>query len=69
MFLAPSRSDLGESLLTTTLLRVYLREPAGKTPTDGYLNRIIESEISWVVGDALLKHLQETSQIAQLIKF
>ena len=35
MFLAPSRSDLGESLLTITLLGVYLIEPAGKTPTAG----------------------------------
>ena len=33
MFLAPSHSDPGESLLTTTLLGVYLGEPAGKTPT------------------------------------
>ena len=33
MFLAPSRSDLGESLLITTLLGIPLEEPDGKTPT------------------------------------
>ena len=33
MFLAPSRSDPGESLLITTLLGIPLREPDGKTPT------------------------------------
>ena len=37
MFLAPSRSGLGESLPTTTLLGVYLGEPAGKTPTKGVM--------------------------------
>src|SRR6185436_9006477 len=35
MFLAPSRSDLGESLLITTLLGIPLGEPDGKTPTAG----------------------------------
>ena len=35
MFLPPSHSNLGESLLTTTLLGVYLGEPVGKTPTTG----------------------------------
>ena len=33
MFLAPSRSDLGESLLKTTLLEIPLGNPDGKTPT------------------------------------
>ena len=33
MFLAPSCSDLGESLLITTLLGIPLGEPDGKTPT------------------------------------
>ena len=33
MFLATSRSDLGESLLITTLLEISLGEPDGKTPT------------------------------------
>jgi len=33
VFLAPSRSDLGESLLITTLLGIPLGEPNGKTPT------------------------------------
>ena len=33
MFLAPSHSDLGESLPTINLLGVYLGELAGKTPT------------------------------------
>ena len=33
MFLAPSHSDLGESLLITTLLGIPLGEPEGKTPT------------------------------------
>ena len=33
MFLAPSRYDLGESLLITTLLGIPLGEPDGKTPT------------------------------------
>ena len=33
MFLAPSRSDLGESQLITTLLGIPLGEPDGKTPT------------------------------------
>ena len=33
MFLAPSCSDLGESLLKTTLLGIPLGEPDGKTPT------------------------------------
>ena len=33
MFLAPSSSDLGESLPTINLLGVYLGELAGKTPT------------------------------------
>ena len=33
MFLAPSRSDLGESLLITTLLGIPLGEPDGKIPT------------------------------------
>ena len=32
MFLAPSRSNLGESLLITTFLRIPLGEPDGKTP-------------------------------------
>ena len=35
MSLAPSRSDLGESLLITTLLGIPLEEPDGKTPTAG----------------------------------
>ena len=35
MFLAPSRSDPGESLLITTLLGIPLGEPDGKTPTAG----------------------------------
>ena len=35
MFLAPSRSDLGESLLKTTLLGIPLGELDGKTPTAG----------------------------------
>ena len=35
MLLAPSHSDLGESLLRTTLLEISLGEPDGKTPT-GY---------------------------------
>ena len=35
MFLAPSRSDLGESLLITTLLGIPLGEPDGKTPIAG----------------------------------
>jgi len=33
VFLAPSHSDLSESLLITTLLGIPLREPDGKTPT------------------------------------
>ena len=33
MFLAPSRSDLVESLLITTLLGISLGEPDSKTPT------------------------------------
>jgi len=32
VFLAPSRYDLGESLLITTLLGIPLGEPDGKTP-------------------------------------
>ena len=39
MFLAPSRSDLSESLLITTLLGIFLREPDGKTPTAGAHHR------------------------------
>ena len=35
MFLAPSRSNLGESLLITTLLGIPLGEPDGKTMTAG----------------------------------
>ena len=35
MFLVPSLSDLGESLLITTLLGIPLGEPDCKTPTDG----------------------------------
>ena len=35
MFLVLLRSDLGESLPTINLLRLYLRELAGKTPTAG----------------------------------
>ena len=35
MFLAPSRYNLGESLLITTLLGIPLGEPDGKTPTAG----------------------------------
>jgi hypothetical protein len=35
VFLAPSHSDLGESLLITTLLGIPLGEPDGKTPTAG----------------------------------
>ena len=34
MFLAPSRSDLGESPPTINLFGVYLGELAGKTPTE-----------------------------------
>ena len=37
MFLAPSRSDVGESLRITTLLGITLGEPDGKTPTAGAL--------------------------------
>ena len=33
LYFAPSRSDLGESLLITTLLGIPLGEPDGKTPT------------------------------------
>ena len=33
VFLAPSRSGLGESLLITTILGVPLGESDGKTPT------------------------------------
>jgi len=33
VFLAPSRSDLGESLLITTLLGIPLGKPDSKTPT------------------------------------
>ena len=39
MFLALSRSDLGESLLITTLLRIPLGEPDGKTSTVRTLKR------------------------------
>ena len=39
MFLAPSRSDLGESLPTINLLGVYLGELAGKTPIAGVPGR------------------------------
>ena len=35
MFLAASRSDLGESILITTLLGIPLGEPDGQTPTAG----------------------------------
>ena len=35
MFLAPLRSDLGESLLITTLLGIPLGEPNRKIPTAG----------------------------------
>ena len=35
MFLAPSHSDLGESLLITTLLGIPLGEPDGKIPIVG----------------------------------
>ena len=41
MFLAPSRSDLGESLPTINLLGVYLGELASKTPTPSSIGRII----------------------------
>ena len=40
MFLAPSCSDLGESLLITTLLGIPLGEPDGKTPTRCELDRL-----------------------------
>ena len=43
MFLAPSHSDLGESLLITTLLGIPLGEPDGKTPTKSKTMGIFKS--------------------------
>ena len=44
MFLAPLRSDLGESLLITTLLGIPLEELDGKTPTAGALRGALAND-------------------------
>ena len=56
MFLAPSHSDLGDSLLITTLLGIPLGEPGGKTPTAG-AHRGASRQISSEEFDGIL-HLR-----------
>ena len=49
MFLAPLRSDLGESLLIITLLGIPLGEPDDKTPTQtGSHDRSDRSNAEWL---------------------
>jgi hypothetical protein len=61
MFLAPSRSDLGESLPTTTLLGVSLGEPDGKTPT--LIAMVREFPFSGLSSENLDHHMREFEQL------
>ena len=54
MFLSPSRFDLGESLLITTLLGIPLGEPDGKTPTQPEDRIFLSMEVSGLVSSSNL---------------